>query len=87
MNELELHDILINHHRTDRDFIWSRGVTSKRLDYIFVGENLLTSCTHSIIKTIGLTDHRAVIMEIDFCEEKRGPGIKINSTLFCDMKF
>ena len=87
MNRLALSDVWRVQHPTEKDFTWSRGTpaVARRLDYIFVGDTLLPVIANSQIKSLGLSDHRAVIVEISCAQEKRGPGFyKMNTSLLSD---
>ena len=77
-------------HPTEKVFTWSKQNPSsaRRLDYIFVGENLASSLIESHIKTIGFSDHRIVISKFEFVPFKNGKGIyKINTSLLKDPQY
>ena len=46
---------------------------ARRLDYIFITNDLLPFCMESNIKIIGLSDHREVVLLLDFASFERGP--------------
>ena len=58
------------------------------MDYIFISADLLPIAFNPSIKTIGLSDHRAVSLDLDFASFKRGWGIfKFNTKLLYDKHF
>lgn len=78
-------------HPNEKNFSWSRGGTqtsAKRLDYIFVGESLLSYIRDSNIKSIGFSDHRLVYTTFDFTTFKYGKGLyKINTSHLKDQDY
>ena len=90
INELLLNDVWRLKNGTKKDFTWSKKypLSARRLDYIFIDNDLLPFCVDSNIKTIGFSDHRAVTIKLDFASFKRGPGtFKFNTNLLHDMHF
>ena len=69
---------------------WSRGVPAiaRRLDYIFIDENMIPFLQTSKIKTLGFSDHRAVITNFRFASFKRGKSrFKMNTSLLKDLEY
>lgn len=91
LNDLLLVDIWREINPNKRDFTWSRAkpyYIARRLDYIFVSENLLPYCRDPILKYVGFSDHKAVIVNLDFASFKRGPSLyKFNVSLLKNKYF
>ena len=67
-----------------KEFTWSRKnpFIARRLDYIFTSESLLPFCKDSCIRNLGFSDHKAVVLSIDFSTFKRGSSsFKFNVSL------
>ena len=90
INELLLNDIWRLNNGNIKDFTWSKKnpLLARRLDYIFIDNDLLPFCVDSNIKTFGFSDHRAVTITLDFASFKRGPGtFKFNTNLLHNIDF
>ena len=66
--QLSLFDSWRVHNPNKKTYTWSRGdpVIARRLDYIFVQEEYLPFLETSEIKSLGFSDHRAVITNLKF---------------------
>ena len=75
--EMGLHDCWREHNPEERAFTWRRRSPpiARRLDYIFTGHHIHTYTKNCIIQSLGYSDHRAVITQIQFNDFKRGNGI------------
>ena len=90
INNLLLIDIWRHINGLRKEFTWSKNnpFTARRLDYIFVTDDLLPFCIEAPIKTIGFSDHRAMLLTLDFTSFKRGPGtFKFNTNLLHNSYF
>ena len=90
INDLLLIDIWRHNNGQRKEFTWSKNnpFTARRLDYIFVTDDLLPFCIEAPIKTIGFSDHRAMLLVLDFTSFKRGPGtFKFNTNLLHNSYF
>ena len=70
-----------------QEFSWSKSkpFIARRLDYIFSSEQLLTFCKTAKICQLGFSDHKAVVLNIDFSSFRRGPSFyKFNISLLHD---
>ena len=77
-------------HPHEKSHTWSRGnpVSARRLDYILIGESLISFLKDSIITSIGFSDHRMVVSTIEFAPFKLGKGLfKLNASLLEDKDF
>ena len=77
-------------HPSEKTFTFRRSnpTVARRLDYIFVGELLATSISHSYIKDIGFSDHRLVVTRFEFSTFKFGKGLyKLNISLLSDLNY
>lgn len=90
LNDLGLNDIWRVQHNNKKVFTWSRGspVIARRLDYIFIGDNLLPFCGNVHVKDLGLSDHRSVAVDLIFSKQRKGPGsYRMNTSLFKDKSY
>ena len=90
INELLMTDIWRENNGCKKEFTWSRNkpFLARRLDYIFITNELLPFCMDATIKTVGFSDHRAVLLSLDFASFKRGPGtFKFNTSLLHNKHF
>ena len=90
MHSLRLTDSWRWLNPVEKSHTWSRGnpPAARRLDYIFVGESLISSINQSIIKSIGFSDHRLVITTFEVSSFKRGKGFyKLNTSLLKDKAY
>ena len=84
VNDLLLIDIWRELNPKRKEFTWSRSnpFTARRIDFILVSENLTAFCKDPGIRFLGFSDHKAVIVNIDFTSFKRGPSFyKFNTSL------
>ena len=88
VNTFSLTDIWRTQHNDLKAYTWSRNnplFIARRLDYILVGEGVVHYSEESYIKSLGFSDHRAVILKLNPTNFKRGPGTyKMNTTLLKD---
>ena len=94
VNNLKLVDVWRSQNINKKEYTWSKTNSIKstfiarRLDYIFVNNNLLPFCHNANIKSIGFSDHRAVTLTFNFSAFQRGPSsFKMNVNLLKDMDF
>ena len=90
IKNLDLIDIWRKTHGRKKDFSWSCNTpfTARRLDYIFTSLNLLPFCINCELINIGFSDHKAVLVSMDFSKFKRGPGTyKFNTKLLHNNQF
>ena len=90
INNLLLIDIWRNINPNRKDFTWSKANSflARRIDFIFISENLLPFCKDPDLKHIGFSDHKASTLTIDFSSFKRGPSYyKFNVSLLKDLTF
>ncbi len=89
-NECDFIDIWRLNNGNKKDYTWS-GYTpliARRLDYILVSRFFLPYLTDCYIASIGHSDHRIVICNIEFNKFERGKGTyKMNSSLFDNFNF
>ena len=89
-NSLELIDEIRENNSNNKLFTWSckTPYTARRLDYLFIDENLKPFCFNAEITNIPLTDHKSVSILLDFTSFKRGPSTyKFNTLLLKNVKF
>ena len=94
VNKAALTDTYRVLHPETKAFTWSHGSKSscnnaaRRLDYIFVGESLAPYIKSCCIKNFGFSDHKAVILTLEFANFKTGKGLyKLNSSLLQDENY
>ena len=90
MNECELYDIWRLHNHESRDFTWRHKSQPilRRIDYILGNEKIVEKCVHSNIVDMPLTDHRAVIVDLQTQNVEMGPGYwKFNNSLLSDIEY
>ena len=63
-------------HGNEKDYTWNRQnpFIARRLDFCFISESLLTSCISTEHVCIPCSDHKAVVLELNDNNFKRGPG-------------
>ena len=89
-NSLSLIDAWRSFHDNERDYTWCRfnPFIARRLDYCFISDSILsisTSCNHH---QVPLSDHKAVVLEINNHNFQRGPGYwKFNNRYLKDQDF
>ena len=85
VKDLLLIDVWRYLHGKKQEFSWrkSKPFIARRLDYIFTSEQLLPFCKIANICELGSSsDHKAVVLTIDFLSFKRGPSFyKFNVSL------
>ena len=77
-------------HGEKKDFTWSRSnpFIARRLDYIFVSDDLICHISDICHKVTQATDHKAIMISLKDIEFKRGPGYwKLNTSLLKDEKY
>ena len=92
VNQLNIHDIFRLHNPSRKDFTWSQKkdgmVGCRRLDYIFTTDSLLPFVKNINLKTFGFSDHRGVLMQLDFRTFQKGPSTyKLNTDILKDIEF
>ena len=91
VNQMDLFDIWRLKNPKVRAFTWSckhPTFTARRLDYIFLSSHLMSSSKKIEIKNIGLSDHKAVHLIMNFAAFKRGPStFKFNTQILKDLDF
>ena len=90
INDLLLIDVWRACHGNRKEYTWSKTkpFTARRLDYIFVSEDAFPFCKDSSIENFGFSDHRGVVVNLDFSCFKRGPSCyKFNNTLLKNLSF
>ena len=93
INQLNVHDIFRITYPSRKDFTWSKKENTvlkacRRLDYIFTTDTLLPFVNNIDIKTFGFSDHRGVLMHLDFRTFQRGPSTyKLNTDILKDIEF
>ena len=71
-------------------YTWIRGNPGigRRLDYIFVGQNIKNNVKSADIKTIGFSDHRAVMLTMEWSKtENKNSFYKLNIKHLSDIKY
>ena len=84
VNDHLLVDIWRTLNGKNKVFTWSKKnpFIARRLDFILTSEDLVPFCKYSNILEIGFSDHRSVILNIDFSSFERGPSFyKFNKSL------
>ena len=94
LNKLDLSDIweLSNSTNGKTHYTWQDHTTSSRLDYFLTSKGTTVEIRNILSKTVitdkigkRLTDHKALIVNINICTPKRGPGYwKLNTNLLCN---
>ena len=89
VNELLLTDTWRVSNSNKKDFTYSKrsqsGLVARRLDFIFIQDQLLPFSKGVDIITLGFSDHRAALLSLDFSSFKRGPSnYKFNVSLLND---
>ena len=90
VNENDLIDIWRLNNKNDKNYTWSgsKPLVARRLDYIFVSRYFLPFVTDCHIASIGHSDHRIVICNLEFNKFERGKGTyKMNNNLFENLNF
>ena len=90
VHEMLLTDTWREKNQLKKQFTWNsnKPFVARRLDYIFVSQDILPFCKTPQIKTIGFSDHRAVSITLDFASFKRGQGsYKFNTNLLHNVHF
>ena len=90
VHEMLLTDIWREKNIFKKQFTWNSNnpFVARRLDYIFVSQDIISFCKNPEIKTIGFSDHRAVSITLDFASFKRGQGsYKFNTNLLHNFYF
>ena len=90
VKNLEIVDIWRQLHDKEKDYTWNRAhpFIARRLDYCFVDESLTDlylECKHQVAPC---TDHKAVVLDLNRSEFKRGPSYwKFNNSYLKDKEF
>jgi hypothetical protein len=88
LNEMNLVDVWRTLYPNRKSFTWSRGNIARRLDYIFVDQNLTRFIKKADITSLGFSDHRMVTTSIDATNFKFGKGLyKLNTSLLSDVAY
>ena len=90
INIMSLTDVLRHFHPKEKEYTWCRHnpFIARRLDYCFVSEGILSSCTDCEHQFVPNTDHKAVVLNINDNDFKRGPGYyKFNNSYLREKDF
>lgn len=90
VTDLDLYDSWRVLNPENKEYTWCRNhpFTARRLDYIFVSQDLLNLTQETEISTLIHSDHRAVTTTIAFHKYKRGPSFwKLNNSLLTQATF
>lgn len=93
INDLNRIDIFRLKYPERKEYTWSRKennniLSCRRLDYIFTSNDLLPYIKHIDVRSFGFSDHRGVIMDIDFKTFPLGPSCyKLNTEILNDLEF
>ena len=91
VDENQLTDIWRKNSKFLKDYTWSGGgnqMIARRLDFIFASPFLLPLITDCQILSVGHSDHRIVISDIEFNYFERGKGnYKMNASIFENENF
>ena len=88
--DLQLNDVWRVKNGKKKMFTWcsKSPFTARRLDYIFINNELIPFCTQCDIVNLGFSDHKAVNITLDFSTFKRGHDIyKFNIKLLHNTNF
>ena len=90
VKNLELRDIWRGLHESEKQFTWHRvnPFIARRLDYCLISEQLISKCVDCEHYTVPCSDHKAVVLELNFENFVRGPGYwKFNNNYLRDKEF
>lgn len=90
VNDLSLYDSWRLKHPSTKCHSWckSNSGAARRLDYIFVSENLLPAMKSSKIESLGFSDHRAVLVVFSFSKFKHKPSMfKMNVSMLKNLEY
>ena len=97
INKLSLVDAWRIVNPEEKSFTWCKSCrrppvgwcnSARRLDYIFVSESLVPCIKSSLIHNFGFSDHRAVVLNLEFSSFKFGRGLfKLNAELLKDINY
>ena len=88
--ETELNDLWRLSHEGEREFTWSRKspFIARRLDYVFVSDELLNKSYECQIQSVAQSDHRLISLKYSLSSFNRGPSYwKFNDSLLNDKTF
>lgn len=88
VNECNVFDVWRLFHGDDKDFTWSNSSNpwvARRLDYVLLDKELVEKTLNCDIVTIGKSDHRGIVIELELEDVKRGPSYwKFNQSMLKD---
>lgn len=90
VQDLLLNDVWRLAHSKEKSFTWSRNnpFIARRLDYIFVGNNVLNFAEEASIKSVAFSDHRSARVHLRFHPMKRkSPLYKMNVGILKDSTY
>ena len=90
MARLDLNDTWRLLHEDKKEYTWHRKnpMIARRLDYIFCSSSLFAKAVECEIRSAPATDHRAIVMDINFSQLKKGPSYwKLNNALLKDLEY
>ena len=90
VSECNLIDTWRIFHANEKEYSWSTrdNKASRRLDYMFLSENLFNEVVNCFMSSVPFSDHRYVSIEIKNKKIERGPGYwKFNNFLLKDKNF
>ena len=86
--DLNVFDVWRLKHNDIKTYSWSRSSIARRLDYIFLGENIFNFSTESTYKSFGQSDHRACLCTIAFSRRySKNNTYKLNTSLLGDKEY
>ena len=89
-NDLLLNDVWRIKNPETKQYSWSRQTpfVARRLDYVLATEFLVSTITNIYIKSLGFSDHRAIICKLELNPFPRGPSYyKLNTSLLKDPRY
>ena len=90
MNELDLLDVFRELHPTTKKFTWKQWGSTKeaRLDYFLISSSLLPFIQNVQILPTCYSDHKPIMINIDFSKFQRGRGFwKLNNSLLYNTNY
>ena len=91
MSSLNVVDIWRERNPHQKSFTWSSNITPGihcRLDFFLISRNLINYVVKNNVTTGLNSDHSIVILDVQICDEKRGPGFwKFNNSLLHDTRY
>eukprot|EP00745_Piridium_sociabile_P017318 TRINITY_DN26057_c0_g1_i12.p3 TRINITY_DN26057_c0_g1~~TRINITY_DN26057_c0_g1_i12.p3 ORF type:complete len:289 (+),score=23.77 TRINITY_DN26057_c0_g1_i12:1191-2057(+) len=88
--ELNLTDMWRAFNEDKKEFTWCRynPFIARRIDFSFLGEEIVNNCVSCNILSVPHTDHRGIITELSNADFVRGPGYwRFNNSFLKDTEF